>query len=346
MLLPVSLGLLLLCLIACRPANQNPSETSALPSLTPPTQTIAPSPTPEVNNLYYLDQIDGWQPVVDSLQSSLETLSSELGLGFVKVDHVPEGMEFQGASLIVIIGDPGDVETILEVNEGAKLLLIASNGYQPSKRIAIIGPEGIREDKVAFMSGYVAALVTPNWRIAQISLESSGEGRAASTAFVNGGKFFCGLCRPSYPPFESYPKSLAIDSPSQEAVSSAVEQLGSQGITTIALPSQLSEALSVDVAANLQTASFLWVGPIKPAGAPSESWIASIQPDPGSVIREVITQLNEGQDDIRRAMPLRIFDIQPDILSEGKLRLVEAILEDLEQGIIDTGVDPLTGEER
>jgi hypothetical protein len=45
-------------------------------------------------------------------------------------------------------------------------------------------------------------------------------------------------------------------------------------------------------------------------------------------------------------MPVGYNDVNPAIFSPGRQKLVDRLLQDLQAGLIDSGVDPLTGEAR
>ena len=43
-------------------------------------------------------------------------------------------------------------------------------------------------------------------------------------------------------------------------------------------------------------------------------------------------------------MPLVIEDVNPDLLSPGRLKFAESVMQELLDGYIDTAVDPIIGE--
>jgi hypothetical protein len=83
------------------------------------------------------------------------------------------------------------------------------------------------------------------------------------------------------------------------------------------------------------------VGENRPSG-----WVAAVVPDPGPPLIEIWPGLVEGQGGVEVPLPFAIQQVNPENLSPGRLRLVESLIADLESGLTDTGVDPLTGEPR
>jgi hypothetical protein len=88
------------------------------------------------------------------------------------------------------------------------------------------------------------------------------------------------------------------------------------------------------------------IGADTPPAGVQNNWIASIQTDPVSSVREVWLRLVNGEGGISLELPLIIADRNPGLFSPGRQRHVENILNDLMAGYIDTAVDPLTGEAR
>jgi hypothetical protein len=66
----------------------------------------------------------------------------------------------------------------------------------------------------------------------------------------------------------------------------------------------------------------------------------TIQPDVIKAIQNAWPQLISGQGGIIVQSPLGLAEVDPSLLSEGKQRLVEQTLNDLQSGFINTGTTP------
>ena len=63
-------------------------------------------------------------------------------------------------------------------------------------------------------------------------------------------------------------------------------------------------------------------------------WVMTIQPDVVKAIQVAWPQLLAGQGGLAVQSPLGLSDIDPSLLSPGKQRLVEKMLEDLQSGFV------------
>ncbi len=84
----------------------------------------------------------------------------------------------------------------------------------------------------------------------------------------------------------------------------------------------------------------LLIGQTLPGEDVRPHWIASIQPDIVSAIKNIFPDLVAGQGGKVVPTPLFLADVNPDLLSAGKLRLVQDVLDGLQNGTIGTGVTP------
>jgi hypothetical protein len=70
------------------------------------------------------------------------------------------------------------------------------------------------------------------------------------------------------------------------------------------------------------------------------TWVMTIRPDELKAIQKAWPDLVAGRGGQNVPSPLGLADIDPNLLSPGKQRLVEQVLDDLQAGRIATGVAP------
>jgi hypothetical protein len=70
------------------------------------------------------------------------------------------------------------------------------------------------------------------------------------------------------------------------------------------------------------------------------NYIVSLKPQLLPAIQQIFPDLLAGRGGQTLALPLVLADVNSDLLTEGKLRLVQQTLDDLQAGFISTGVNP------
>ena len=84
----------------------------------------------------------------------------------------------------------------------------------------------------------------------------------------------------------------------------------------------------------------LVIGETSPSEPAADHWVTSIQPDVTSAIKNIFPDLVAGKGGQAVPTPLFLADINASLLSPGKLRLVQQVLDGLQNGTISTGVTP------
>ncbi len=334
-------------LAACQNGSADQIE-SASPSPSPDAVPALPAtytPKPP-GKLIYVDRLEGWDSVSQEIRTVLTSVAADRGWSFLAYSDLPDLDDLNGAVLVVISGGTMEFSELFQALEETLFILVAVEGATPQGRVAVIGPEGMRADMGAFIAGYISAMVTEDWRVGSIGVGESGEGRAAIEGFLNGAVFFCGLCRPAFPPFHSYPSSAAVSVADAAGIQAGFEQLSSQAIKTIYVTHEFSVESVSEGLEGLPDGGILWIGPTPPEHFGDVYWLATVKPDPASTIDGVVQALSSGADDLVVGIPYVIEDINEDVLTVGKMQVLADLLRDLDAGVIDTAIDPLTGRER
>jgi len=280
------------------------------------------------------------------LVSDLEILLAELTEvdGFeleIVSEQVGEGINENTKIVVAVAPDQGIQELALAVPQ-TQFLAVGIPGVEPLNNLSTIGASGTRPDQQGFIAGYLAATITPDWRTGVISTADTVSGVTARKAFINGVIFFCGLCRASRPPFIEYPQFFEIPSSAGQAeMQSAADYLITNAVQTVYLS---SEAGNQELYEYLAQAGVIMIGGEAPPASVRGQWAATIGSDWLTPVRELWPRLLAGEAGIGVDVPLSIEEINPDLFSPGRQRLVNETLSDLLSNYIDTGVDPLTGE--
>jgi len=326
LLLPAITILLVGCTMQRTAPTSIPTEPLATVQLATPT-------SPPVPSLFILVAPGAADlRIAAQAELALQKLATGVDAEFVRQDSLPVGDPASIMLLVALSPDPG-LQSWAESNPSVQTASLGIVGLQATPNLSLLAPEGIRYDQLGFALGYLAAMVTPEYRLGALALEASAEHLALARGFVAGGTYYCGLCRPVHPPYEAYP--VLFQAPGGELASSGVK-------TFLVSPPPVSLAdLGLNTGPDLA-----FLGPDDPFSDLAPSWIASADFEVSEGLEALWTQVQTGPGGMVLPLGIRIHRVDPARVSEGRLALAEALLEDLVEGRIDTGVDPLTGELR
>jgi hypothetical protein len=206
--------------------------------------------------------------------------------------------------------------------------------------LSVIKPAAERPDQIGFLAGYTAAAISPDWRTGVLTT-ASPHGNAIREGFVNGVYYFCGLCRPVYPPFPTtgYPITIQLEAGSGLSDwQAAATMLASWEVSTVfVVPDLKDERLF----STLADAGIHLILPESPPPALEDHWVASLgYSDPFLSIQTLWPGLIQAQAGISLQTTLGFTATNPNLLTPGRQRMVQEMLDDLLAGYIDTGVDP------
>jgi hypothetical protein len=319
-----------LLLSACGAGNK-PSLTS-----TPvPTNTTVPPPTLTATPVVPL--------AVLVLPATLDADSSNLYQKTVYDLTQAAGMRFQvlntltpadlDPGLQVVIALPPDPGIVALASAAPNVQFLAINMPEVAAggNISVLGGNS-QSNLAAFLAGYTAALITDDYRIGMMIPKDNPDAIGAFNAYTSGMTFYCGTCRPFYYFQWTFPQYIEI--PASEDVNNYdaySDILMSQyKVRTIYLYPDIA---TLDLETYIGTTGTLMIGTQTPEQMPA-GWVMTIQPDVVKAIQNAWPQLSSGQGGLTVQSPLGLSDIDPSLLSAGKQRLVEKMLEDLQSGLV------------
>jgi hypothetical protein len=278
--------------------------------------------------------------LVESLQAYLDEQAAQEGLRFQVRPELSAG-EMADVSIVVALPPAGNLGELASASPHTRFLAVNIPDLAPTANLNVIKLGSQRPDQVGFLAGYTAAEITPDWRAGILTAAGSGEGEAMRQGFVNGVFYFCGLCRPVYPPFPNtgYPITLQIPAGGNTAdQQAAINQLRSWQVGTVFVDPAIADDALLD---QLTQAGINFILAGQPPQQNRASWVASLGfGDSLQAVAEAWSALLEGEIGASSGLPLGFTETNPDLLSPGKQRLAEEMLKDLQAGFIDTGVDP------
>ncbi|RPI33977.1 MAG: hypothetical protein EHM70_04405 [Chloroflexota bacterium] len=334
---------------ACGSPQPTVMETPALTQsiLPSPTRTILatplpPSPTPLPPLAIFIASPQADTGLVSAVQPIIEKLVSENGFRFeVRPSLSPGEITPETRVVVALAPDPAFAE-LAAAAPATRFLAIGSQGLQAGSNLSVIGQEAEIHGREGFIAGYIAAMLTPDWRVGVISLSDRQDSQAARTGFMNGVVYFCGLCRPIRPPYYD-PQGNLIDYPvyvelpagaGAQEWQAAADYLLSQSVEAVYVD---SEAGGDELLVYLANAEVNIVGNDLPPESIGSHWLATVRQDYLAAVDLAWTRLMAGENGLSLTPSLTLTGVNEDIFSVGKMQLAEEVLSDLEAGYIDTG---------
>jgi hypothetical protein len=324
-----------LVVAACGSNTPAPTNTP-VPTDTPiPLPTLTATPTVPLAILVIPNTLD---PDTSNLyQKTVYDLAQASGLRF-QVRNTLTAADFEPGLKIVIAlpPDPG-IMALAAAAPDVQFLAINIQGITPGGNVSVLGG-GSQSEIAAFLAGYTAALVTDDYRIGMMIPKDNPDAIRALNAYANGRTYYCGTCRPFYYLNWSFPQYVEIPADQdKDTYDSFADILMLQyKVRTIYLYPDIAIP---ELYNYVGTTGTYMIGTITPEQRPA-GWVMTITPDVIKAIQNAWPQLVAGQGGITVQSPLGLSDIDPEILSPGKQRLVQQVLDDLQAGRIDIGSTP------
>jgi basic membrane lipoprotein Med (substrate-binding protein (PBP1-ABC) superfamily) len=327
--------LILFALTACG-GGQGAATATAIPTDTavvPPTLTTTPATPlailvlpadlhPDTSNLY---------------QKTVYDLAQASGFRFqVRNTLTAEDLEPGLQVVIALPPDPG-IAALAAAAPQVQFLAINIPEVAPAGNVSVLGNNS-QTDVAAFLAGYTAAMITDDYRIGMMMPKDNPDALRALNAFATGMRYYCGACRPLYFYSWTYPQYVEIPAEEEEANYDAWADILIQqyDVGTVFL---LPEIATAELELYIGTTGAYMIGTKTPEQLPA-GWVMTIQPDIIQAIQNAWPGLISGQGGVTVQSPLGLSDIDPTLLSPGKQRLVEQVLNDLQAGLISTGANP------
>ncbi len=248
----------------------------------------------------------------------------------------PDELEPGLKVVIALPPDPG-IAALAAAAPETQFLTINIPGITAGGNISVLG-NNTQMDIAAFLAGYTAAMIADDYRTGMLMPKGSNDAILAFNAFANGRTYYCGICRQIYFYPWGFPQYIEIpadeDKDNYDAYADVL--ILQYKVQTIFLHPDI---YTTDLANYIGTTGATMIGTISPEQRPA-GWIMTIQPDTIKAIQIAWTSLVNGQGGMTVQAPLGLYDVDPSILTPGKQRLVQQVLDDLQAGRIHTGVGP------
>jgi len=333
--------LLVIFAASCSPGPEATPEVAltSTPSPTPlPTNT--PTPLPPVG--VFLTPEGSSPALVEELSPIIGRYIKNEGLRYqVLPDLTANDFQNEEFSIVVAIPPFPGLAALAASAPDTKFLGIGFEGLSAGDNLSLLGSGGADYDVQGFIAGYMAAMVTDDWRVGALSVHEDPNALAARDGFRTGVKYYCGLCNPKYPPIGPnylYPKYIELPAGASDAeISLSIDFLVDRAVNTfyivpgVGTPKIYSTLIAYEKAIIGSGMDY--------REEYREYWIASLEYDLVSALEDFWPQFLAAETGLEELPPLLISDVNADYLSEGKLILVEKVLQEVQEGFIKTSYD-------
>src|SRR3990170_3154293 len=318
---------------ACNAPAPTVLQASDTPPPSPFPPTLAPSATPHPPSVLLVAPAESDATLVREISQALLELASAEGWALETRQDLPGGPLLPSTRLVVLLPPNSEAETVLLASPETHFLAVDLAALEPQPNLSTIGPQGISGEDLGFAAGFLAALVAPDWRVGAIRPPNDSRASAELRGFVNGFRYFCGFCRPAYPPFLQYPIVAELASGVSPAeLQASFQRLKESGVQVAYLPSSIDAAMLDD---SLTQGEIQLIGSRRPESLTC-GWIASLRFDWVSALREVWPEIVGQSSDLTVPLGISVSDADESILTPGKRRLLNEVLAALSEGAIDS----------
>jgi hypothetical protein len=270
----------------------------------------------------------------DAYQSEVYNLTQASGLRFqVRNSLSPNEIEPGLRVVVALPPDPG-IAALAAAAPNVQFLAINIPGVTAGANVSVLATTS-QVDVPAFVAGYTAAMISDDHHIGMLLPRGDPDAQRAAVAFANGMAYYCGICTPYYylpygfPQFQDIPaEEIKSHYPAYADVLIVQHKVDTIYLYPGTAVKELTDYLS-------QTGTNM-IGTIYPSPKPG-TWVMTIRPDEVKAIRTAWPDLIAGKGGQSVQSPLGLADVEPSVVSPGKQRLVQQLLDDLQAGRVSTG---------
>ncbi|MBE0699743.1 MAG: hypothetical protein IH586_22685, partial [Anaerolineaceae bacterium] len=255
-----------------------------------------------------------------------------------QTDLQPAGLD-QNVRIVVAVSPPANLNDLLSAAPQTQFAVISGVDLPQANNLSVIR---WRPESQAFLGGFISVLLSTDWRSGGLLPSDGPLGAGLQDAFVNGGRYFCGVCAPGWPLGLTYPQAAPLpassDGPAWQAAAAGLFDNSKVEAFYLAPEAYRSEVFDYLQGKDQFGKVLLVVGALPPPDSLRGSWAATLSFDTLAPLRQAWPDLISGKGGSVIEAPLVLNDVNSANLGEGRLRLVKDLIEELRTG----GIFPFT----
>ncbi len=281
--------------------------------------TSMPTPLPAADRVVLVAPADFDSVLLADAETALRELATSSTLEFEKREAVLANEITSDIKIIIFLNQPENLGSLASGAPGTQFVAITDQDWNPGQNVTVIRR---REDHTAFMAGYLASLLAPNFRTGALI---AAENPTLSQAFANGASYYCGPCASLLTPLNKYP--FISTQPSGSPASAWQAGFDGMNVNKINVLFVDREAASPELMTYLAALDVAMIGNQSPPAEGKPKWVATIYSDGISPIREIWPDLLAGKGGRVLNAALKIYDNQYVTISDGLVWLSQGKLD-------------------
>jgi hypothetical protein len=294
---------------------------------------VVASPLPEGSQMLLLAPAEADPARVSAAASAVQALADARGWAFSQREHLTASDLAGGTRLVIAVApDNAGLAALAANTPGVQFIGIGLDGLTPADNLTLIALGTVPAAELGFIAGYYSAILTDSYRVGALTI-NEGVGVDIRQGFLNGARYFCGLCSPGFPPFHPYPLYEEVPTGADfNTLQNAARLLVDSAVQTLFLA---PGGANPDLVGQLAAQNINLIGTSLPAEADQGNWALVISAgDLGATLANIIPEiLLNGAQGVITLEPSVWHN--PERVSAGRYARGLHIIHDLSRGIID-----------
>jgi hypothetical protein len=326
-----------LLLAACSSSTNQPAAATAVPqvsatvALAAATQTIEPTPTPQPAKAWLVTA--SADPRLAAVVRELAETAGwlyEVRPSLQVAELVPE------LRVVVLDAPPANLGELLAAAPQVQFVVIASVDLASAPNLSVVR---LRPEYQAFVAGYIASLYAADWRSGGLLPADSPLGNGMYEAFVNGGRYLCGMCAPGWPLGVQYPQPGVLPGASDGAAwqGAAATLFDTQKVNLFFLSAESArpEVFSYLQGKDQYGVQVRLIGVVPPPPELQNQWLVTVRFDIAAALRQAWPEISAGLGGQVLEVPVTLEELSDELsLGVGRLRLVDELFKEIAAGRI------------
>ncbi|MBM3137419.1 MAG: hypothetical protein FJZ98_04440 [Chloroflexi bacterium] len=308
------------------------------PAAIEPTPTVQPTPLPAADRVVLVRQANADPNLAAQAETVLRELAVGSGLEFETRDSLINNEVTSDMKVVVFLDRPENLGSLSASAPASQFIALTNDDWNPTENVSVIR---LRKENTAFMAGFFAAMLAPNYRVGALM---TAEESNFNQAFVNGVYYYCGFCASQIFPLNAYPVIATRPAGSPpSAWQAAFDEINVSKVNVLFVS---DGAASPELFTYLSTMDVALIGTQSPAEEGRSRWVVTIFADGTAPLRNIWPDIMAGNGGNILNASINVADnmfvsVQDGLiwLSEGKYNYAQRAMDLMR----DNKIDPLPG---